>query len=72
MGVLPCLFAERGLERISSAILGRSPIWTVVHEDMVRNGRVRAVLDFLAETAQRERRVLSGARQKSEAPITSR
>jgi DNA-binding transcriptional LysR family regulator len=72
MGVLPCLFAEQGLERISSAILGRSPIWTVVHEDMVRNARVRAVLEFLAETTQRERRVLSGARQKSEAPITAR
>jgi DNA-binding transcriptional LysR family regulator len=60
LGVLPCLLGQ-GLERISPAVLGRSPIWTVVHEDLVRNARVRAVLLFLSELTRQERRALAGA-----------
>jgi DNA-binding transcriptional LysR family regulator len=58
LGVLPCMFAGRGLERIGSGILGTNPIWSVVHEDLVRNARVRAVLRFLSDLIQRKRRAL--------------
>jgi DNA-binding transcriptional LysR family regulator len=58
LGILPCVLGGRGLERIGSAILGTNPIWSVVHEDLLRNARVHAVLLFLTDRIQRERRRL--------------
>jgi DNA-binding transcriptional LysR family regulator len=57
LGVLPCVLAGDGLERIGP-LLGANPIWSVVHEDLVRAARVRAVLQFLSEVIGRERRRL--------------
>jgi DNA-binding transcriptional LysR family regulator len=59
LGVLPCVLGRQGLRRVGS-VLGRTPIWSVVHEDLVRNARVRTVLLFLSDQMQRERRSLSG------------
>jgi DNA-binding transcriptional LysR family regulator len=60
LGVLPCFIGDRELERIGSAVLGITPIWTVVHEDLRRNARVRAVLGFLSDLIGQERRALAG------------
>lgn len=59
MGVLPCLLAREGLERLSP-VLGTNPIWTIVHEDLLRNARVRAVLVFLSDLIQQEHATLAG------------
>lgn len=56
LGVLPCGLGDRDLVRVSS-LAGASPIWTVVHEDLARTGRVRAVLQFLSDTLRRDARV---------------
>jgi len=61
LGVLPCLLGERALVRVSARPVGAVPLWTVVHEDLVRSARVRAVLDFVAELSAREGRALAGA-----------
>jgi len=59
LGVLPCLFADRTLERVGG-VLGGSPILTVVHADLVRNARIRAVLTFLTDVVEQERAALLG------------
>lgn len=62
LAVLPCGLAEsRGLDRLGGKVLGSNPIWTVVHEDLLHNGRVRVVMQFLMELMKRERRALAGA-----------
>ena len=58
VGVLPCALGRRGgLERLGP-VLGENPCWSVVHEDLARNARVRAVLDFLAGVIASKRRFL--------------
>lgn len=58
VGVLPCALGRRGgLERLGP-VLGENPCWSVVHEDLARNARVRTVLDFLAGLLARKRRFL--------------
>jgi DNA-binding transcriptional LysR family regulator len=50
--ILPCLTADRDpdLIRLLSPERVRSlPLWLVVHHDLVRTARVRAVMDFLTE-----------------------
>jgi len=47
IGVLPCVFGERALTRIRPNSTMTNRIWTVVHEDLNRSARVRAVLEFL-------------------------
>jgi DNA-binding transcriptional LysR family regulator len=59
LGVLPCVLGDPGLLRIGR-LLGTTPIWSVVHEDLVRNARVRTVLRFLSDLLQRERHALGG------------
>jgi DNA-binding transcriptional LysR family regulator len=59
LGVLPCMVADK-LERVGGSPLGSTPIWTIVHADLVRNARVRAVLTFLSELVHEHRRTLSG------------
>jgi DNA-binding transcriptional LysR family regulator len=49
LGGLPSALGVRGLVRIGSAKVTASPIWTVVHEDLVRSARVRAVSRFVTE-----------------------
>jgi DNA-binding transcriptional LysR family regulator len=64
MGIaaLPCFLAdgEPTLRRLTGAVIGSKDIWLVFHPDMARKARVRAVIDFLAETMAREERTLSG------------
>lgn len=55
LGVLPCGLGDRNLTRIGAALSGASPIWTVVHGDLVRTARVRAVLEFLSDVMRRSR-----------------
>src|SRR5262245_53774094 len=59
LGVLPCLLGA-GLTRIGSSLAGTAPIWTVVHQDLQRNARVRAVLLFLSELVRQQHRALAG------------
>jgi DNA-binding transcriptional LysR family regulator len=49
IGVLPSQLADASLMRIGSPSLGAIPIWSVVHEDLARAARVRAVLQFLSD-----------------------
>jgi DNA-binding transcriptional LysR family regulator len=60
LGVLPCVLGGQGLRRVGPAMLGRTPVWSIVHEDLLRTARVRAVLRFLSDLIQRERRALGG------------
>jgi len=54
IGVLPSFFeTERRLKRVGAAALGSSPVWSVVHADLVRNARVRAVQRFIADVVER-------------------
>jgi DNA-binding transcriptional LysR family regulator len=59
IGALPCILGARGLKRIGP-VGGIIPILSVVHQDLLRNGRIRAVLRFLSEVIKRESRPLSG------------
>ena len=60
LGVLPCLFADHGVERVTKQVVGTAPVIAVAHEDMIRSARVRAVLEFLAELVRDERALLAG------------
>jgi DNA-binding transcriptional LysR family regulator len=59
ISALPCVLGARGLQRVGS-VGGATPIRTVVHQDLMRNGRIRAVLGFLADVIRRESRSLRG------------
>ena len=62
LGVHACHAAESepGLVRLSDELILRETYWAVVHVDMARSARVRAVLDFLSEQTTRERARLEG------------
>jgi DNA-binding transcriptional LysR family regulator len=62
LGVHACHAADRepGVVRVSDEVLLAEEWWAVVHVDMVRAPRVRAVLDFLSERAAAERERLEG------------
>jgi DNA-binding transcriptional LysR family regulator len=62
LAVLPCLLAasEARLRRLTSEILGSRDIFLVVHPDLAKVARVRAVMDFVVEMTKREANVLSG------------
>src|SRR5262245_32981449 len=49
IGAVPCALAERDLKRIRLGAPVASRVWTVVHEDLNRSGRVRAVLEFMRD-----------------------
>jgi DNA-binding transcriptional LysR family regulator len=74
VSVLPCGLGDRDLVRVGAARLGASPIWSVVHEDLVRTARVRAVLAFVAGILRGDRRTNrseAGAREGARARVTS-
>ncbi len=62
VGVHACHAAERteGVLRLSEALLLSEEYWAIVHADMARAARVRAVLDFLSERTATEAERLSG------------
>jgi DNA-binding transcriptional LysR family regulator len=51
IAMLPCFLGdqERNLRRLTPRVLGTREVWLVVHPDMARVSRVRAVMDFLIE-----------------------
>jgi DNA-binding transcriptional LysR family regulator len=49
VGALPCVLGDRSLTRIGSVDVTSTPIWTVVHEDLIRSARVRAALAFVRD-----------------------
>jgi DNA-binding transcriptional LysR family regulator len=59
---LPCLFGDREptLERIVPRTIGHHDLWLVVHPDVRKNARVRAVMDYLTELVVSETALLSG------------
>lgn len=59
IGALPCILGARGLRRIDP-VGGAVPIRTIVHRDLRRNARIRAVLRFATELVQRESLALRG------------
>jgi DNA-binding transcriptional LysR family regulator len=49
IGALPAALAEPDLKRIRVGAPLASPVWTIVHEDLNRSARVRAVLEFMRD-----------------------
>ena len=60
--VLPCFMgdAEPVLERLTPRVLGVRDVYLVVHPDLARVARVRAVMEFIVETFQRDAVAWSG------------
>lgn len=60
--VLPCQLGdpEAGLVRLSPESLGHRTLCLVVHPDLAKVARVRAVIDFLVEVTARDRAALLG------------
>lgn len=63
IALLPCILADRdpALVRVPSEAPPAQELWLVAHRDLARVPRVRATLDFLAATAKRSARRLTGA-----------
>ncbi len=62
IGVLPCFLAatEPALRRLTPLALGERDICLVVHPDLARVARVRAVMDFVVEAFARDTRLWDG------------
>lgn len=62
IGMMPCLLEEGrpGLRRLFGDLVETRAIWLVFHPERAKLGRVRAVIDFLAETIRSDRVMLSG------------
>lgn len=64
VSVLPCFMsdAEPTLQRLAPQVLGGRDIFLVVHPDLARVARVRAVMDFVVEVFERDAAMWSGER----------
>jgi DNA-binding transcriptional LysR family regulator len=62
ISVVPCFLAEvePTLRRLTPDVLGTRELTLVVHPDMAKVARVRAVMDFVIEVTARERSRLTG------------
>jgi DNA-binding transcriptional LysR family regulator len=62
LGVLPCFLgdAQPTLRRVFARPLGSADVWLVVHPDLQRVARVRAVIDFLTEAISLHAETLAG------------
>jgi DNA-binding transcriptional LysR family regulator len=62
VAVLPCFLAgpEPRLQRLSPRILGDRDVYLVVHPDLARVARVRAVMDFIVELFERDAALWTG------------
>lgn len=60
--VLPCFMGdtEPALQRLTPRLLGTRDVSLVVHPDLARVARVRAVMDFIIETFERDAAAWSG------------
>jgi DNA-binding transcriptional LysR family regulator len=55
--ILPCLAADRDsdlIQLVPPEQVRSIPLWMVVHRDLLRTARVRAVMDFLADIAPKQ------------------
>jgi len=60
---LPCYLADNleGISRISKApVIAEDWIWILVHKDMARNARVKALMDFLAPVFLKYQSIFQG------------
>jgi DNA-binding transcriptional LysR family regulator len=59
---LPCFMAdpEPALRRLAPRVLGARDVFLVVHPDLARVAKVRAVMDFIVETFTRDALLWSG------------
>jgi len=67
MGIaaVPCSIgdAEPAVRRVSPRIIGSRDVFLLVHPDLARVARVRAVVDFVVECFRRDARLWSGQRE---------
>ena len=64
VGPLPCLYGDTRLElsRLGTDTIGHHDLWLVVHPDVKKNSRVRAVMDAVANLIEGDGALLSGQR----------
>jgi DNA-binding transcriptional LysR family regulator len=72
LAILPCLIADKQRELV--CVLPHEKVlsvelWLVVHRDLVRSARIRATMDFLAETAASYRDRAQGLPPRQKANI---
>ena len=76
MGIaaLPCFLAEATpvLRRLTERVLGAREIFLVVHPDLARIARVRAVMDFIVELIERDRALWTGVSPEAKPARRSR
>jgi DNA-binding transcriptional LysR family regulator len=62
IGAVPCFLAdsEPRLRRLTARVLGSRDIFLVVHPDLARVARVRAVMDFVVDLFARDTVLWSG------------
>ncbi len=62
IALLPWLSSEDDarLVRVGPGVFARRPLWLVVHKDLQRSPRIRAVFEWLVELCRRERARLAG------------
>jgi DNA-binding transcriptional LysR family regulator len=68
LGMIPCFVGdhEPDLVRVSSPIIDeRSELWLIIHEDLRRAPRIRAVVDRIVALFERQRRALNPERRRS-------
>lgn len=62
IGAVPCFLAESdpALRRVTPRVIGARDIYLVVHPDLARVARVRAVMDFVVELFTKDATLWSG------------
>jgi DNA-binding transcriptional LysR family regulator len=62
IGILPCFLAdgEPSLRRLTPLAIGTRDILLVVHPDLAKVARVRAVMDYVVEVLTRDARMWDG------------
>jgi hypothetical protein len=66
--MIPCFVGdyEPDLVRVSSPIIDeRSELWLIIHEDLRRAPRIRAVVDRIVALFERQRRALNPKRRRT-------
>lgn len=75
VAILPCVVADQDPDLVCLLPPARVlslPLWLVVHRDLVRAPRVRAVMDFLVEAASKPRKMISRPTSRKGAAGTRR
>jgi DNA-binding transcriptional LysR family regulator len=71
LAVLPCFMAdpEAALQRLTPRLLGARDVFLVVHPDLARVARVRAVMEFVVEVYSRDAELWRGERAEPRAGL---